>query len=65
MADFIISPYAVSFNSIKTCLQQYIQNKANVTWTDFYTSGAGETLVELNAAVAAFYAFHFIIGRRE
>jgi hypothetical protein len=67
MADFIISPYAISFNSIKNALQNYIQNKSDVTktWKDFYASGAGETIVELDAAVAAFYAFHFIIGRRE
>lgn len=67
MADFIISPYAISFNSIKNALQNYIQNKSDVTktWKDFYTAGAGETIIELDAAVAAFYAFHFIIGRRE
>lgn len=67
MADFIISPYAISFNSIKNALQTYIQNKSDVTstWTDFYTAGAGQTVLELDAAVASFYAFHFIVGRRE
>ena len=65
MADYIISPYAISFTNIKESLQAYIQNKAYATWTDFYTAGAGETIVELDAAIAAFYAFHFIIGRRE
>lgn len=67
MADFIISPYAISYNSIKNALQSYIQNKSDVTtkWKDFYTAGAGETILELDAAVASFYAFHFIIGRRE
>ena len=67
MADFIISPYAISFNSIKNALETYIQNKSDVTttWKDFYTAGAGQTVLELDAAVAAFYAFHFIIGRRE
>lgn len=67
MANFIISPYAISFNSIKNSLQAYIQNKSDVTstWKDFYTGGAGQTVLELDAAVAAFYAFHFIIGRRE
>ena len=69
MADFIISPYAISFNSIKNALEKYINDK-NVSsvldvWSDFYTAGAGQTIVELDAAVAAFYAFHFIIGRRE
>ena len=67
MADFIISPYAISFNSIKNALEAYIENKSDVTttWKDFYTAGAGQTILELDAAVAAFYAFHFIIGRRE
>lgn len=67
MADFIISPYAISFNSIKNALESYIENKSDVTttWKDFYTAGAGQTILELDAAVAAFYAFHFIIGRRE
>lgn len=67
MADFIISPYAISFNSIKNALENYITNKSDVTttWKDFYVAGAGQTVLELDAAVAAFYAFHFIIGRRE
>lgn len=65
MADYIISPYAISFDSIKEALQNYIRNKSVNTWQDFYVSGAGETIVELDAAIAAFYAFHFIIGRRE
>ena len=65
MADYIVSPYAISFTNIKESLQAYIKNKAYVTWTDFYTAGAGETIIELDAAIAAFYAFHFIIGRRE
>lgn len=67
MADFIISPYALSYNSIKEALQSYIQNKSELqnTWKDFYVSGAGETILELDAAVAAFYAFHFILGRKE
>ena len=62
MADFIISPYAISFTNIKNSLQSYIQNKSDVTstWKDFYTAGAGQTVLELDAAVAAFYAFHFI-----
>ena len=67
MADFIISPYAISFNSIKEALESYISNKSNVTstWQDFYTAGAGQTVLELDAALGAFYSFHFIIGRRE
>ena len=62
MADFIISPYAISYNSIKEALQNYIENKSEATntWKDFYASGAGETILELDAAVAAFYVFHFI-----
>lgn len=67
MADFIISPYAISYNSIRQALQNYIANKSDLTtkWQDFYTAGAGQSIIEMDAAVAAFYAFHFIIGRRE
>lgn len=67
MANFIISPYAVSFNSIKNALETYINDKSDVTdtWSDFYTAGAGQTVLELDAAIASFYAFHFILGRRE
>ena len=69
MANFIISPYAINFDTIKNALQNFINNKNNSsvidTWTDFYTAGAGQTMVELDAAVAAFYFFHFILGRRE
>lgn len=67
MADFIISPYAISYNSIRQALENYIANKSDLTtkWQDFYTAGAGQSIIEMDAAVAAFYAFHFIIGRRE
>ena len=67
MADFIISPYAISYNSIRQALQNYIANKSDLTtkWQDFYTAGAGQSIIEMDAAIAAFYAFHFIIGRRE
>lgn len=66
MADFIISPYAISFDSIKNNLQQYVSSKPeNETWLDFYASSAGETIIEIAAALGAFYAYHFIVGRRE
>lgn len=69
MPNLIISPYAISFNSIKNALESYINDKSVSevldTWKDFYTAGAGQTVLELDAAIAAFYAFHFIIGRRE
>ena len=66
MANFIISPYAISFDSIKNSLQSYIQSKPeNETWKDFYVSGAGETIIEIAAALGAFYAYQFITNRRE
>lgn len=69
MANFIVSPYAISFNSIKNALESYINDKSTSevldTWSDFYTAGAGQTVLELDAAIGAFYAFHFILGRRE
>lgn len=66
MADFVISPLAVSFESIKNNLQTYVLNKPeNESWKDFYASAAGETVLEIAAALGAFYAYHMIIGRRE
>lgn len=66
MADFVISPLAVSFESIKNNLQTYVLNKPeNERWKDFYASAAGETVLEIAAALGAFYAYHTIIGRRE
>lgn len=66
MANFIISPYAISFESIKNNLQNYILNKPeNDVWKDFYVSSAGETIIEIAAALGAFYAYHFIVSRRE
>ena len=66
MPNFIISPYAISWDSIKNQLQSYIQGKTeNETWKDFYVSGAGQTVLEIAAALGAFYAYHFIVGRRE
>lgn len=66
MAEFIISPYAISFDSIRNNLQDYISSKPNgEAWKDFYASGTGETVVEIAAALGAFYAYQFIMGRRE
>lgn len=65
MNKFIISPYAISWDSIKNNLQQYVANKNNQGWKDFYASSAGETLIELMAALGTFYAYQFIAGRRE
>lgn len=66
MANFIISPLAISFDSIKNNLQTFAQSlAADRTWQDFYTSSTGETIIEIIAALGAFYAYHFIMGRRE
>ena len=57
MADFIISPYAISFTNIKNSLQSYIQNKSDVTstWKDFYTAGATIRTVSFLAKVIALF----------
>lgn len=66
MADFIISPLAISFDSIKASLQNYVNTKPeNESWKDFYASSAGETIIEIAAALGAFYAYQAIVGRRE
>ena len=66
MANFIISPYAISFDSIKNNLQDYVTSKPEGEgWKDFYASSAGQTIIEIAAALGAFYAYQFIVGRRE
>lgn len=66
MANFIISPLAISFESIRNSLQAYVASKPeDQTWKDFYASSAGETVIEIAAALGAWYAYQFIVGRRE
>lgn len=66
MSNLVVSPYALSFDEIKTQLQSIISNSsAPEKWQDFYVSGAGETLLELDAAVALFLSFHAMMNRRE
>ena len=55
MSDFIVSPYAISFESIKNSLETYVANKPEgESWKDFYASGAGQTVIELAAALGSF-----------
>ena len=66
MANFIISPLAISFESIRNSLQAYVASKPeDQSWKDFYASSAGETIIEIAAALGAWYAYQFIVGRRE
>ena len=64
--SFIISPYDISYESIRDSLMNYVQNKPdNESWKDFYASAAGQTVIELAAALGAMYSYQFILGRRE
>lgn len=64
--NFIINPTQISFDEIRTALETYVASKpADESWQDFYVSGAGQTIIEIAAALGAFYAYHFIAGRRE
>lgn len=64
--NFIINPTQISFDDIRTALETYVASKpADESWQDFYVSGAGQTIIEIAAALGAFYAYHFIAGRRE
>lgn len=66
MAEFIINPFSISFEMIKNSLENYVASKPDSsTWKDFYESGAGQTIIEIAAALGTFYAYQFIIGRRE
>jgi hypothetical protein len=62
----IIDPKSLSFNSILTDLQNYIQNLPDSErWKDFFISGAGTTQTELLAGLGAFLSFHSLGARRE
>lgn len=64
--NFIINPYSISFESIRNDLMQYVSSKPDeAAWKDFFASGAGQTIIELIAALGAMYSYQFILGRRE
>ena len=58
--NFIVSPYAISFDSIKNNLQNYVLQKAEgKAWKDFYVSSTGETVIEiiLTSIIGILFAF--------
>lgn len=66
MAEFIVDPRAASFEQARTLIEDYIQNKPNFsTWEEFYSSGAGQTVVELIAGLLVYQQYNNIVGRRE
>ena len=66
MAEFIINPYNISFEAIRTDLEQFVANKPeDEAWHDFYASSVGQTVIEIASALGTFYSYQFIVGRRE
>lgn len=67
MADSnILDPTSVDFESIKAQLEAHIKGRPDDdTWSDFVTSGAGQTIVELLAGLGTMLSFHSIGARRE
>ena len=66
MAEFIINPFSISFEMIKNSLDNYVASKPeDSAWKDFYASSVGETIIEIASALGTFYAYQFIVGRRE
>lgn len=64
--NFIINPLSISYESIKSDLLNYISNKPEQdSWSDYFATSAGTSVIELIAALGAFYIYHFIMGRRE
>lgn len=64
--NFIINPLSISYESIKSDLLNYIGNKPEQdSWSDYFATSAGTSVIELIAALGAFYIYHFIMGRRE
>ena len=64
--NFIINPLSISYESIKGDLLNYITAKPEQDgWADYFATSAGTAIIELIAALGAFYIYHFIMGRRE
>lgn len=62
----IINPTSISPEMIKNDLFLILSSKPeDATFLDYFSTGAGTTIIELISALGAFYAYNFIIGRRE
>lgn len=56
---FVINPLSITFEQIQNDLRIMIaQNSA--TFTDFFNDGSGSSVVDLAAALGAFFAYHVI-----
>ena len=64
MAEFNVSPYAITYEQIRDNLRLMIASNSN-TFTDFFNDGSGSSVVDLAAALGAFFAFHVIMQRKE
>ena len=64
MATFNINPLSISFESILSDLQLMIASKPEA-FQDFFTDGSGSAVVDMAAALGAYYAYQIITQRRE
>lgn len=64
--SWIVDPQSVSFQQWIADVKAYVQSKPEyLTWRDFYTSSAGETLIELMAGLGTWLQHKVVVGRRE
>lgn len=63
-SNYLINPLSVSPESISNDLKLLISRNPDA-FKDFYNTGAGSAVIDMAAALGAFYAFHSITQRRE
>lgn len=66
MAQFIINLDSISTENSKKDIMAYLESKPDYAkWKDFYSSGAGQTVIELISGLSAFISSNVIMSRRE
>lgn len=63
---FIIDPSSVNVEDIKADIKAFLDAAPDTAkWKDYFTSGVGQTQIELVAGLGALIAYNVIVGRRE
>jgi hypothetical protein len=65
MNNMVIPPQVIETSDIALRLEQYVKNKGDRAWLDFYAGGAGQTLLELIAVLGSFDAYYRMVLTRE
>lgn len=64
MADFVVNPLSITYEQIRNDIRAMIANNVT-TFTDFFNDASGSTVVDVAAALGAFFAYQIIAQRKE